>query len=352
MRPPVCLMPICWKKIRRICLFIIIGRSIRRKRSNWQDAVKRRLLIQTKRISNSEGASVSVQHSHFVLANSDGFMGGYPYSSHSLSVAPIAASGDSMQRDYWYTASRDPAELKSPEDVGRYAAKRALARLNARQIGTRKCPVLFEAPVAIGLINSFVYAVSGSSLYRKSSFLPDALGKRIFPEHIGLLEDPHLKGAMDRLLLMMRASGRAAAIVGDGIVNGYFLSSYSARKLGMKTTGNAGGSHNLVFSSRLTEAADDFAGMLKKMETGLVVTELMGQGINYVTGDYSRGASGFWVENGVIQYPVQEITIAGNLREMFGQIVAGWCGYPDPWCQEVGVHTDRANDHRRNVTMK
>ena len=276
-----------------------------------------------KRISNSEGASVSVQHSHFVLANSDGFMGGYPYSSHSLSVAPIAASGDSMQRDYWYTASRDPAELTSPEDFGRYAAKRALARLNARQIGTRKCPVLFEAPVAIGLINSFVYAVSGSSLYRKSSFLLDALGKRIFPEHIGLLEDPHLKGAMGSAPFDdegVRTSRRQ--IVGDGIVNGYFLSSYSARKLGMKTTGNAGGSHNLVFSSRLTEAADDFAGMLKKMETGLVVTELMGQGINYVTGDYSRGASGFWVENGVIQYPVQEITIAGNLKEMFGQIVA------------------------------
>lgn len=179
-----------------------------------------------------------MQHSHFVLANSDGFMGGYPYSSHSLSVAPIAASGDSMQRDYWYTASRDPAELKSPEDVGRYAAKRALARLNARQIGTRKCPVLFEAPVAVGLINSFVYAVSGSSLYRKSSFLPDALGKRIFPEHIGLLEDPHLKGAMGSAPFDdegVRTSRRQ--IVGDGMVNGYFLSSYSARKLGMKTTG-------------------------------------------------------------------------------------------------------------------
>lgn len=275
------------------------------------------------RVSNSEGASVTVQHSHFILANSDGFMGGYPYSSHSLSVAPIAVSGDSMQRDYWYTASRDPVELESPEDVGRYAAKRALARLNARQIGTRKCPVLFEAPVAIGLINSFVHAVSGGALYRKSSFLPDALGKPVFPEHIDLLEVPHIKGAMGSAPFDdegVRTTHRP--IVEDGVVKGYFLSSYSARKLGMKTTGNAGGPHNLVFSSRLTDKADDFSGMLRKMGTGLVVTELMGQGINYVTGDYSRGASGFWVENGVIQYPVQEITIAGNLKDMFGRIVA------------------------------
>lgn len=276
-----------------------------------------------RRISNSEGASVNVQHSHFILANSDGFMGGYPYSSHSLSVAPIAVSGDSMQRDYWYTASRDPTGLETPEDVGQYAARRALARLNARQIGTRKCPVLFEAPVAIGLVSSFVYAVSGGALYRKSSFLQSSLDKRIFPEHIGLLEDPHLEGAMGSAPFDdegVRTNRRQ--VVTDGIVKGYFLSSYSARKLGMKTTGNAGGSHNLVLSSKLTDEADDFAGMLKKMGTGLVVTELMGQGINYVTGDYSRGASGFWVENGVIQYPVQEITIAGNLKEMFGHIVA------------------------------
>ncbi len=276
-----------------------------------------------RRISNSEGASVNVQHSHFILANSDGFMGGYPYSSHSFSVAPIAASGAHMQRDYWYTASRDPAGLKTPEEVGHYAARRALARLGARQIGTRKCPVLFEAPVAIGLVNSFVYAVSGGSLYRKSSFLVDALDKQVFPEHIGLLEDPHLKGAMGSAPFDdegVRTNRRQ--IVEDGIVKGYFLSSYSARKLGMKTTGNAGRSHNLFFSSKLTDVADDFSGMLKKMGTGLVVTELMGQGINYVTGDYSRGASGFWVENGVIQYPVQEITIAGNLKEMFRHIVA------------------------------
>lgn len=276
-----------------------------------------------KRISNSEGSSVNVQHSHFISANSDGFMGGYPYSSHSLSVAPIAGTGENMQRDYWYTASRNPLELKTPEEVGQYAARRALSRLGARQIGTRKCPVLFEAPVAIGLLNSFVYAVSGGALYRKSSFLLDSLDKQVFPEHIGLLEDPHLRGAMGSAPFDdegVRTNRRE--IIQDGVVRGYFLSSYSARKLGMKTTGNAGGSHNLVLHSEMTDENDNFAAMLKKMGTGLVVTELMGQGINYVTGDYSRGASGFWVENGVIQYPVQEITIAGNLKDMFGHFVA------------------------------
>lgn len=276
-----------------------------------------------KRITNSEGASVNVQHSHFVMANSDGFMGGYPGSRHSLSVAPIAASGDSMQRDYWFTSSRNPAALESPEEVGRYAAERTLARLNARRMDTKKCPVLFEAPMAIGLVNAFVHAVSGGALYRKSSFLPDALGKPVFPEHINLLEDPHIEGAMGAAPFDDEGvRTRRRHVVGNGTVQGYFLSTYSARKLGMKTTGNAGGSHNLVFSSALTGEADGFAAMLKKMGTGLVVTELMGQGINYVTGDYSRGASGFWVENGVIQYPVQEITIAGNLKEMFRRIAA------------------------------
>lgn len=276
-----------------------------------------------KRITNSEGASVNVQHSHFIMANSEGFVGGYPASSHSFSVAPIAMSGGNMQRDYWYTASRDPDRLKSPEEVGQRAAHRALARLDARQIGTRKCPVLFEAPVAIGLLNSFVYAVSGGALYRKSSFLVDSLGRQVFPEHIGLLEDAHVKGAMGSAPFDDEGvrTGRRQ-IVENGRVCGYFLSTYSARKLGMQTTGNAGGSHNLVLSSSLTKAGDDFDAMLKKMGTGLVVTELMGQGINYVTGDYSRGASGFWVENGVIQYPVQEITVAGNLKDMFAHIVA------------------------------
>ena len=181
------------------------------------------------RISNREGSSVNVQHSHFISANSDGFMGGYPYSSHSLSVAPIAGTGENMQRDYWYTASRNPLELKTPEEVGQYAARRALSRLGARQIGTRKCPVLFEAPVAIGLLNSFVYAVSGGALYRKSSFLLDSLDKQVFPEHIGLLEDPHLRGAMGSAPFDdegVRTNRRE--IIQDGVVLGYFLSSYSA----------------------------------------------------------------------------------------------------------------------------
>jgi len=276
-----------------------------------------------KRITNSEGASVYVQQSHFVSANSRGFIGGYPFSRHTMSVAPIAGKGNRMQRDDWYTSSRDPKQLAKPEAVGRYAAERALARLNARKLDTRTCPVLFEAPLAAGLLGAFVQAVSGGALYRKSTFLLDMLGKEVFPTHIQVLEDPHAVGAVgsapfdDEGVKTVRRK-----VIDDGVLQGYFLSSYSARKLGMQTTGNAGGSHNLTMTSTETRRADDFAGMLRKMGTGLLVTELMGQGVNYVTGDYSRGASGYWVENGVIQYPVEEITIAGNMREMFQQIVA------------------------------
>ncbi len=275
------------------------------------------------RITNSEGASVYVQQSHFMSANSHGFVGGYPFSRHTLSVAPIAGKGAKMQRDDWYTSVRDPARMSSPEAVGRYAAERALARLNARQIDTRNCPVLFEAPLAAGLLGAFVQATSGGALYRKSSFLLDSLGKSVFPSHIQVKEDPHVIGAVGSAPFDeegVRTFKRD--VVTDGVLQGYFLSSYSARKLGMKTTGNAGGSHNLSLTSSLTEAGDDFVAMLRKMGTGLLVTELMGQGTNYVTGDYSRGASGFWVENGVIQYPVEEITIAGNMKQMLEQIVA------------------------------
>ncbi|MCC2956797.1 metalloprotease PmbA [Massilia sp. IC2-477] len=275
------------------------------------------------RITNSEGSSVYVQQSHFVGANSRGFIGGYPFSRHTISVAPIAGKGNRMQRDDWYTSARDPKKLGKPEAVGRYAAERALARLNARKLDTRTCPVLFEAPLAAGLLGSFVQAVSGGALYRKSSFLLDTLGKQVFPEHISIVEDPHLIGAVGSAPFDeegVRTSRRK--VVDAGVLQGYFLSSYSARKLGMQTTGNAGGSHNLDLVSSQTKRADDFEGMLRKMGTGLLVTELMGQGVNYVTGDYSRGASGYWVENGVIQYPVEEITIAGNMREMFTQIVA------------------------------
>ncbi|KQV90870.1 peptidase PmbA [Massilia sp. Root351] len=274
------------------------------------------------RITNSEGAGVHVQQSHFVSANSRGFIGGYPYSRHTLSVAPIAGKGAKMQRDDWYSSVRDAARMAAPEAIGRYAAERALARLNARKLDTRTCPVLFEAPLAAGLLGAFVQATSGGALYRKSTFLLDSLGRSAFPSHIQIKEDPHVIGAVGSAPFDeegVRTQRRD--VVKDGVVQGYFLSTYSARKLGMQTTGNAGGSHNLSMTSSLTKKNDDFVAMLKKMGTGLLVTELMGQGTNYVTGDYSRGASGYWVENGVIQYPVEEITIAGNMKEMFQQIV-------------------------------
>ena len=275
------------------------------------------------RITNSEGASVHVQQSHFVAANSRGFVGGYPFSRHTLSVAPIAGKGAKMQRDDWYTSVRDAKKMANPEAVGRYAAERALARLNARKLDTRTCPVLFEAPLAAGLLGAFVQATSGGALYRKSTFLLDTLGKAVFPSHIQVLEDPHVLGGVGSAPFDEEGVRTVRRdVVKDGVLQGYFLSSYSARKLGMKTTGNAGGSHNLSLTSSKTKKGDDFAAMLRKMDRGLLVTELMGQGTNYVTGDYSRGASGYWVENGVIQYPVEEITIAGNMKDIFQQIVA------------------------------
>lgn len=276
-----------------------------------------------RRITNSEGASVHTQQSHFVTANSRGFIGGYPVSRHTVSVASIAGRGAGMQRDDWYSSMRDPAELAEPEAIGRYAAERALARLNARRLSTRKCPVLFEAPLAAGLLGAFVQAVSGGALYRRSTFLLDSLNKQVFPEHIRILEDPHVIGGVGSAPFDDEGvKTRRREVVRDGVVQGYFLSTYSARKLGMRTTGNAGGSHNLSISSSLTTAADTFEGMLKKLDTGLLVTELMGQGMNYVTGDYSRGASGYWVEQGLIRYPVEEITIAGNMKDMLRRIVA------------------------------
>lgn len=275
------------------------------------------------RIVNSEGANVYTSSGHFVLANTLDFMAGYPYSRHSVSVAPIAKNSRGMQRDDWYTSSRLHGELARPEAVGDYAARRALARLGARKLATRQCPVLFEAPVACGLLGSFVQAASGGSLYRKSSFLVDALGKAVFAPHISIQDDPFLpRGAGSSPFDEEGVRSLQRDVVSAGRLEGYFLSTYSARKLGMKSTGNAGGSYNLTLTSRDTDEEDDFEVMLRRMGSGLLVTELIGQGVNLVTGDYSRGASGFWVEGGKIAYPVEEITIAGNLASMFRDIAA------------------------------
>lgn len=264
-------------------------------------------------VRNSEGATVSVQHSNFVSANSLGFMGGYPSSRHYIACAVIAGKSGDMQRDDWYSTHRNAGDLAAPEAIGDYAARRALSRLKARKIKTRQAPVLFEAPLAPTLIGSFVNAVSGAALYRKSSFLLDSLGKQIFPSFLQIDERPHLKGAFGSS--PFDDDGVAThdrSVVKDGVLQGYFLSTYTARKLGMPTTGNAGGSHNLIVKS----GKHDFKGLLKQMGSGLLVTELLGQGVNYVTGDYSRGAAGYWVENGEIVYPVHEVTIAGNLKDM------------------------------------
>ncbi|MGE5467809.1 MAG: metalloprotease PmbA [Ignavibacteria bacterium] len=270
-------------------------------------------------ITNSEGASVSAQQSHFVSANSLGFMDGYATSRHYLSVAPIAGKGAAMERDDWYSGHRDPRDLAAPEAIGDYAARRALSRLKAKKLKTCKVPVLLEAPLAAGLIGSFVHAVSGGSLYRKSSFLVDSLGQQVFPSFMRIDERPHLaKGLASSPFDDDGVVTKDRSVVEGGTVQGYFLSTYTARKLGMQTTGNAGGSHNLI----VHPGALDFRGLLKEMGRGLLVTELLGHGINYLTGDYSRGAAGYWVEGGEIAYPVHEVTIAGNLREMFRGIAA------------------------------
>jgi PmbA protein len=275
----------------------------------------------SKKITNSEGAGVSAQQSHFFTGHLRGgqlgFRGGYASSRHSLSVSAIAGKGANMQRDGWYSSMRNACDLASPDAVGIYASRRALSRLNSRSVPTTQCPVLFESPMAAGLLGAYVQATSGGALYRKSSFLLDSLGKTVLPKHIDIAEDPHVLGGKGSSPFDDEGvTTRARKVVSAGKVQGYFLSTYSARKLGMRTTGNAGGSHNLTMTSRLTQVRDDLDAMLQKLGTGLFVTELMGSGVNYVTGDYSRGASGFWVEKGRIAFPVQEITIAGNMRDM------------------------------------
>ena len=280
----------------------------------------------SKRITNSEGAAVSAQQSHFFTAHTHGFRGGYSNSRHSVSVSPIASSpgknGD-MQRDSWYSSMRHADELAAPEVIGRYAAERALSRLNSRKIATTECPVLFESPLAAGLLGGFVQAISGGALYRKSTFLLDSLDKQVWPKHIDISEDPFvIRGKGSSPFDDEGVRVKARSVVSAGRVQGYFLGSYSARKLGMKTTGNAGGSHNLHLTSRLTRKTDDLDAMLQKLGTGLFVTEMMGSGVNYVTGDYSRGASGYWVEKGEIAFPVHEITIAANMKNMLKGVLA------------------------------
>ena len=270
-------------------------------------------------ISNSEGASVNSHQGTRVFGNSLGFLQGYQSSRHSISCSVLAGSGDAMQRDYWYSVARNPVLLESALHVGQKAAQRTVARLDARSLSTRQCPVLFAPEMASGLIGSLLGAISGSSLYRKSSFLLDSLDTQIMPDFVRIHEQPLLVGGLGSASYDAEGvATRARDIISNGILRSYILSSYSARKLGMQTTGNAGGVHNLIVES----GKNDFAGMLNLLGTGLLVTELMGQGVNRVTGDYSRGASGFWVENGVIQYPVQEITIAGNLKTMLRNMVA------------------------------
>jgi PmbA protein len=271
------------------------------------------------RIANSEGASVSAHQSQFIYANSNGFVGGYPSSRHSISCAVIAGRDDNMQRDDWWSVAREASELESVAEVGARASSREARRPDAHQVGTTLVPVLFESPLASGLLGSYVAAVSGGSLYRRQSFLLDSLGKQVFPRFVQVHDRARVKrglasGAFDD----EGVATRDRDVVRDGVVEGYFLGSYSARKLGMRSTGNAGGNHNLSMDS----TGETFDALLGKMGRGLLVTELLGHGTNMVTGDYSRGAAGFWVENGEIAFPVQEITIAGNLKDMFASIVA------------------------------
>jgi PmbA protein len=273
------------------------------------------------RINNSEGASVSTQRGVRVYGNTHGFLQGYPSSSHSVSCVLLASQGEDMQRDYWYTAARDPNDLENAEIIGRIAGERAVRRLGARRLSTRKAPVLLAPELSRGFIGHMLGAIRGSSQYRKSSFLLGAAGKKILPEFLSIEERPHIrKGVGSAPYDSEGVATRDRTLINAGVLDGYVMGSYSARKLGLKTTGNAGGNHNLLVSGgarTLTPAA-----LLREMGSGLLVTELMGQGVNGVTGDYSRGASGFWVENGTVAYPVHEITIAGNLKDLYPRIVA------------------------------
>lgn len=270
-------------------------------------------------ITNSEGAGINSHNGLQVYANSHGFIGGFPSSRHSLSCSVIGQQGDSMQRDYWYTVARKAENMESAVSVGQKAGERTLARLGARKISTREAPVIFQSDVAVSLLRALLGAISGTSLYRQASFLLDHLGKQVFPDFVHIHENPLLQGGLSSSPFDGEGVATAAkSIVENGMLQSYILGSYSARKLGMQTTGNAGGVRNLA----IDPGERDLNSLIKEMDTGLLVTEMMGQGTNMVTGDYSRGAAGFWVENGEIQYPVEEITIAGNMKQMFSQLIA------------------------------
>ena len=272
-----------------------------------------------KRIGNSEGATLSSHQGLRVFGNSHGFLNGFPSTMHSLSCVVVAQDNDEMQRDYWYSSVRDWRELEDGASIGRQAATRALRRLNARKLPTSTAPVLFVPELARGLIGHFLGAIRGSSQYRRASFLLDAAGQQVFPAWMQISERPHLRKALGSSPFDSEGvATRDREIVDGGVLTGYVLGTYSARKLGLKSTGNAGGVHNVL----VAPGQDDFAALLERMDKGLVVTELMGQGVNGVTGDYSRGAAGFWVEGGELAYPVHEITIAGNLKDIYREIVA------------------------------
>ena len=272
------------------------------------------------RINNSEGASVGTHQGLHVYGNTHGFVGGYPTTSHTVSCVVLAGKGEDMQRDYWYSSSRDWQELDDPEAIGREAARRTIARLEPRKLSTRRAPALFVPEIARGFMGHFTAAIRGSSQYRQSSFLLNSVGQRVFPAWYSVSERPHIMKAMGSAPFDDEGvATKDRELIADGVLTGYILSSYSARKLGLQTTGNAGGAHNLMVAANVSGG---LPAMLQRLGTGLLVTELMGQGVNMVTGDYSRGAAGFWVENGAIQYPVAEITIAGNLRQMFEGIAA------------------------------
>lgn len=273
------------------------------------------------RIDNSEGASLGTQRGVRVYGNSHGFLAGDCATSHSLSCVLLAGADGEMQRDYWYDTARDPRDLASPERIGRLAGERTVARLGARRIATTRAPVLFAPEVARGFIGHMVGAIRGGSQYRKASFLLGAAGQRIFPAWVQMHERPHLpKGLASTAWDGEGVRTRDRELVRDGVLDGYLLGSYSARKLGLASTGNSGGLHNLLVDPSVD--APSQAELLRRMGRGLLVTELMGQGVNGVTGDYSRGATGYWVEDGAIAFPVHEITIAGNLKDLYGGLAA------------------------------